>query len=35
MWFRQYPADSESYHLPQETKEALDTVLERKRSMRR
>ena len=31
---RQYPADSESYHLPQETKEALDTVLERKRSMR-
>jgi len=32
---RQYPADSESYHLPQETKEALDTVLERKRSMRR
>jgi 3-methyl-2-oxobutanoate hydroxymethyltransferase len=32
---RQYPADSESYHLPKETKEALDTVLERKRSMRR
>jgi 3-methyl-2-oxobutanoate hydroxymethyltransferase len=32
---RQYPADSESYHLPQETKEALDTVLERKSSMRR
>ncbi len=32
---RQYPADSESYHLPKETKAALDTVLERKRGMRR
>jgi len=32
---RQYPADSESYHLPKETKAALETVLERKRSMRR
>jgi 3-methyl-2-oxobutanoate hydroxymethyltransferase len=32
---RQYPADSESYHLPRETKAALDTVLERKRGMRR
>jgi 3-methyl-2-oxobutanoate hydroxymethyltransferase len=32
---RQYPADRESYHLPKETKAALDTVLERKRSMRR
>ena len=32
---RQYPADRESYHLPKETKAALDTVLERKRAMRR
>ena len=32
---RQYPADAESYHLPKETREALDTVLERKRSLRR
>jgi len=32
---RQYPADRESYHLPKETKSALDTVLERKRAMRR
>jgi 3-methyl-2-oxobutanoate hydroxymethyltransferase len=32
---RQYPADAESYHLPKETKAALDTVLERKRAMRR
>jgi 3-methyl-2-oxobutanoate hydroxymethyltransferase len=32
---RQYPSDSESYHLPKETKAALETVLERKRSMRR
>ena len=32
---RQYPSDAESYHLPQETRAALDTVLERKRSMRR
>lgn len=31
----QYPADEESYHLPQETKAALDTVLERKRAMHR
>ena len=31
---RQYPADSESYHLSPETREALDTVLERKRLMR-
>ena len=31
----QYPADEESYHLPKETKAALDTVLERKRTMRR
>jgi len=32
---RQYPADRESYHLPKETKAALDAVLERKRAMRR
>jgi 3-methyl-2-oxobutanoate hydroxymethyltransferase len=31
----QYPSDAESYHLPKETKSALETVLERKRSMRR
>jgi 3-methyl-2-oxobutanoate hydroxymethyltransferase len=31
----QYPADNESYHLPKETREALETVLERKRAMRR
>src|ERR1700691_5181950 len=31
----QYPADSESYHLSKETRQALDTVLERKRGMRR
>src|SRR5579864_2456545 len=31
----QYPSDSESYHLPKETKAALDTVLERKQAMRR
>ena len=32
---RQYPADNESYHLPKETQAALNTVLERKRAMRR
>ena len=32
---RHYPADSESYHLPKDTKTALETVLERKRAMRR
>jgi 3-methyl-2-oxobutanoate hydroxymethyltransferase len=32
---RHYPADEESYHLPKETRTALDTVLERKRAMRR
>ena len=32
---RQYPSDDESYHLPRETKAALDTLLERKRNMRR
>ncbi|HXM65680.1 MAG TPA: 3-methyl-2-oxobutanoate hydroxymethyltransferase [Candidatus Acidoferrum sp.] len=31
----QYPLDEQSYHLPKETKEALDTVLERKRAMQR
>ena len=31
----QYPSDAESYHLPSETKAALETVLERKKSMRR
>ena len=30
-----YPSDSESYHLPKETQHALDTVLERKRALRR
>ncbi len=32
---RNYPSDAESYHLPKETKAALETVLERKRAMRR
>ena len=32
---RQYPSDDESYHLPKETKAGLDTVLARKRAMRR
>jgi len=32
---RQYPSDEESYHLPKETRAALDTVLARKRAMRR
>src|SRR5881394_1624801 len=32
---RQYPSDAESYHLPKETKTALETVLDRKRAMRR
>jgi 3-methyl-2-oxobutanoate hydroxymethyltransferase len=31
----QYPSDEESYHLPKETKAGLDTVLDRKRTMRR
>ena len=30
----QYPSDGESYHLPRETQQALETVLERKRGMR-
>ena len=32
---RQYPSDQESYHLPKETQAALETVLSRKRAMRR
>ena len=32
---RQYPSDEESYHLPKETRAALETVLERKRAMAR
>jgi 3-methyl-2-oxobutanoate hydroxymethyltransferase len=32
---RQYPSDAESYHLPKETREALETVLARKRALRR
>src|SRR6266852_3041862 len=32
---RQYPSDEESYHLPKETRATLETVLERKRAMRR
>jgi len=32
---RQYPSDQESYHLPKETRAALETVLERKRAMQR
>ena len=31
---RKYPADSESYHLSAETKQALELLLERKRAMR-
>jgi 3-methyl-2-oxobutanoate hydroxymethyltransferase len=31
----QYPSDAESYHLPKDTRAALETVLERKRAMRR
>ena len=31
---RQYPSDAESYHLPKETRVALEAVLERKRAMR-
>jgi 3-methyl-2-oxobutanoate hydroxymethyltransferase len=30
----QYPADGESYHLSEETRRALETLLERKRSLR-
>jgi len=31
---RQYPADNESYHLSAETRQALETLLERKRAVR-
>jgi 3-methyl-2-oxobutanoate hydroxymethyltransferase len=31
----QYPSDKESYHLPKDTQVALETVLERKRALRR
>ncbi|HUJ95531.1 MAG TPA: 3-methyl-2-oxobutanoate hydroxymethyltransferase [Terriglobales bacterium] len=31
----QYPSDAESYHLPAETRAALETVLDRKRALRR
>jgi len=31
---RQYPADNESYHLSPETRQALETLLERKRMLR-
>jgi 3-methyl-2-oxobutanoate hydroxymethyltransferase len=31
---RQYPADNESYHLPAETRQALESLLERKRNKR-
>jgi 3-methyl-2-oxobutanoate hydroxymethyltransferase len=31
---RQYPGDQESYHLPKETRQALEAVLERKKAMR-
>lgn len=32
---RQYPSDGESYHLPKETQQSLETVLEHKRRPRR
>src|SRR5579863_5704158 len=32
---RQYPSDNESYHLPKETQQVLETVLERKRGLQR
>ncbi len=31
----QFPSDAESYHLPKDTQDALETVLHRKRAMRR
>jgi 3-methyl-2-oxobutanoate hydroxymethyltransferase len=31
----QYPSDEESYHLPRDTRAGLETVLARKRAMRR
>ena len=30
-----YPADEESYHLPHDTRDALETLLARKRAMSR
>jgi 3-methyl-2-oxobutanoate hydroxymethyltransferase len=32
---RQYPSDAESYHLPKETRQVLETVLERKHALKR
>jgi 3-methyl-2-oxobutanoate hydroxymethyltransferase len=32
---RQYPSDAESYHLPRETRQSLEGVLERKHALRR
>jgi 3-methyl-2-oxobutanoate hydroxymethyltransferase len=32
---RQYPSDDESYHLPKETQAALETIVDRKRALRR
>jgi 3-methyl-2-oxobutanoate hydroxymethyltransferase len=32
---RKYPSDEESYHLPKETRQSLEAVLERKKAMRR
>jgi 3-methyl-2-oxobutanoate hydroxymethyltransferase len=32
---RQYPSNEESYHLPKDTRVGLDTVLDRKRAMKR
>jgi len=32
---RQYPSDNEAYHLPKDTQAALETVLDRKRALRR
>jgi hypothetical protein len=31
----QFPSDAESYHLPKDTQAALETVLQRKRALRR
>ena len=33
--WRRYPADEESYHLPSDTRQALETVMARKRAIRR
>jgi 3-methyl-2-oxobutanoate hydroxymethyltransferase len=32
---RRYPSDEESYHLPQETRQALETIAQRKRTMQK